>query len=79
MILIIFPNLFLTILGAYQTINQPKIIHRMQCNMRLTKNKKLSFDLLLIALTYDYEIYFITLICNNKSLTTTYSDVKVKG
>lgn len=51
----------------------------MQCNMRLTKNKKLSFDLLLIALTYDYEIYFITLICNNKSLTTTYSDVKVKG
>lgn len=35
--------------------------------------------MLLIALTYDYEIYFITLIYNNKSLTTTYSDVKVKS
>jgi len=42
-------------------------------------NQELSFNMLLIALTYDYEIYFITLICNNKSPTTTYSDVKVKG
>lgn len=47
--------------------------------MRFMSNQELSFSMLLIALTYDYEIYFITSICNNKLPPTTYSDVKVKA